>query len=141
MLSDHDFYVVVKLISGEQMMAVLIDEDDDFIIVDHPMCIRMIPVLAENKEHLTAYPLCHFAEDTSFVLDKKNCIYVKKMHHVFVKHYQRIVNEYDETTLVTRHADGSVKSAEDLNWEDEELYTVEDSEDERIFVEGNDTIN
>ena len=137
---DHDFYVIVKLVSGEQMMAVLLDEDEDFVVLDNPMCIRMIPVLAENKEHLTAYPFCHFSEDTSFILDKKNLIFVKKMHHMFVEHYQRIVNEYDETTLVTRDSNNSLRRAEDLDWGDDS-YESEETLEDRVFVEGNDTIN
>jgi hypothetical protein len=57
-------------------------------------------------------------------------MFVKKMHHIFIPHYLRIVKQHEE--LVD---DNEQKSpcAEDLAWEDEV--------DLRSFVEGNDTIN
>ena len=161
MLNDNDLYVILKLVSGEQVMAVIRAEDDDYIVVDHPMCIRMIPVLEQNKEHVTAYPLCQFTDDTEFVINKRNIMFVKRMHHVFIPHYQRIVAEAEDVSLITKNKDGSVKRAEDLDWGDEEEYLtpeeaekriemlsaligeeVEEEEDKfRVFVQGNDTIN
>ena len=156
---NSELYVIVKLVSGEQLMATLVAEDEVYIEIQSPMCIRTIPVLAEHKEHITAHPLCQFSDDTHFVLDKKNVLFIKKMHQMFVPHYKRIVAEHEETVLVTPQKDGSVKRAEDLDWDD--LETVEDvrkkidmlqsilgqepekEEEERFrnFVEGNDTIN
>lgn len=158
---NSEFYVVVKLISGEQLMATLVAEDDNYIELESPMCIRMIPILAEHKEHVTAHPFCQFSDDNNFILDKKNVLFIKKLHHMFVPHYKRIVAEHEQTVLVTPQRDGSVKRAEDLDWGDSE--TVEDvrkkismlqsilgqePEEEEIdtdkyrnFVEGNDTIN
>lgn len=159
MLDDNDMYVVVKLTSGEQMMAVLKDEDEDFVILESPMSIRMIPVLEAGKEHVTAQPLCHFTDDQSFIISKRNILFVKTLHHVFVPHYQKIVAEHSKTSFITRKQ----KSAEDLTWEDEneeylterdaeevrkriallrEVFGREEEEEEpelRIYVEGNDT--
>lgn len=156
---NSDFYVVIKLVSGEQLMATLISEDESYIEIESPMCIRMIPIFAEHKEHVTAHPFCQFSDDNNFILDKKNVLFIKKLHHMFIPHYKRIVAEHEQTVLVTPQPDGSVKRAEDLDWEDSE--TIEDvrrkidmlqsilrkepekEEEERFrnFVEGNDTIN
>jgi hypothetical protein len=157
MLSDNDFYVIVKLTSGEQLMAVLMEEDDTYVELLSPMTIKTIPLLHEQKEHVTAHPFCQFSDDNVFTIDKKNVLFIKQMHHVFVPHYQRIVAEYEETTLVTRNEDGSVKRAEDLSWEDDPktiddvskkiamleslLGREEEEEPLRNYVEGNDTIN
>jgi hypothetical protein len=65
-----------------------------------------------------------------YVLDKKDVMFVKKMHHIFIPHYLRIVKEHEE--LVDDNEQKSPR-AEDLAWEDEV--------DLRTFVEGNDTIN
>ncbi len=162
MLNDDEFYVVCKFTSGEQVMAVLKAEDVNHIELSQPMTIRTIPVMETQREHVTAHPFCQFSDDTSFVIDKKNVLFVKKLHHVFVPHYQRIVAEYNQTTFIAR--DGS-KRAEDLRWEDEEplvsnveeaekvtrmLQAIfgdreEEQEEEkpvyRNFVKGNDTIN
>jgi hypothetical protein len=159
MLDDNDMYVIVKLTSGEQMMAVLTDEDEEYVMLDTPMSIRMIPVVEAGKEHVTAQPLCHFTDDQSFVISKRDILFVKKLHHVFIPHYQKIVQEHSKTSFITRKQ----KSAEDLTWEDEneeylterdyeeakkriallrEVFGREDEEEKpevRVYVEGNDT--
>jgi hypothetical protein len=97
------------------------------------MCIRSIPVLEQNKEHITAHPLCQFSDDVNYVLDKKDVMFVKKMHHIFIPHYMRIVKEHEE--LVDDNEQKSAPRAEDLYWEEEQEIDL------RNFVEGNDTIN
>ena len=133
MISSNELFVVLKLVSGEQVMAVLRSEDEMFVELEAPMCIRTIPVVATNKEHITAHPLCQFTDDVNYILDKKDVMFIKKMHHVFIPHYLRIVEEHEKLGLI----DGSERpTAEDLYWEDET-----EEEDLTTFVEGNDTIN
>lgn len=133
MLSDNELFVVLKLVSGEQVMAVLRSEDEMFIEIESPMCIRTIPVIETHKEHITAHPLCQFSDDVNYVLDKKDVMFVKKMHHIFIPHYLRIVEEHEKLTVVNEEK--SAPRAEDLYWEEEEEIDL------RNFVEGNDTIN
>lgn len=132
MLSGNELFVVLKLVSGEQVMAVLRSEDESYIEIESPMCIRTIPVLETNKEHITAHPLCQFSDDVKYVLDKKDVMFVKKMHHIFIPHYLRIVKEHED--LVDDNEQKSPR-AEDLTWEDEIEVDI------RNFIEGNDTIN
>jgi hypothetical protein len=133
MLSGNELFVILKLVSGEQVMAVLRSEDEMFVEIESPMCIRTFPILETGKEHITAHPLCQFTDDVNYVLDKKDVMYVKKMHHIFIPHYLRIVKEHEELTEVNEQK--SAPRAEDLYWEEEEEIDV------RNFVEGNDTIN
>ena len=132
MLSGNELFVIVKLVSGEQVMAVLRSEDDSFIEIESPMCIRTIPVLETNKEHITAHPLCQFSDDVKYVLDKKDVMFIKKMHHIFIPHYLRIVKEHEVLVDDNEHKGAR---AEDLTWEDEIEVDI------RNFIEGNDTIN
>ena len=115
MLSGNELFVILKLVSGEQVMAVLRSEDEMFIEVESPMCIRTIPVLATNKEHITAHPLCQFTDDVNYVLDKKDVMFIKKMHHIFIPHYLRIVKEHEELGLMDTN---ERRTAEDLTWEE-----------------------
>jgi hypothetical protein len=157
MLDGTEFYVVLKLTSGEQMMAVLRNEDEEYVEIEYPMVMRMIPIMSEGKEHITAHPFCQFSDDRNFTLHKSNIMFVKKLHHVFIPHYQRIVHEHEKTSLVTNNKGVSQETS--LEWEDE-MLTVEEAK-KRIemlrsivgieekeqpspsstFVEGNDTIN
>ena len=152
MLDGTEFYVIVKLTSGEQMMAVLVNEDDEYIEIEYPMVMRSIPVLSEGKEHVTAHPFCQFSDDRNFTLHKSNIMFVKRLHHVFIPHYQRIVNEHEKTTFAPQ-------DQSNLEWDDSEMSIEEakrriemirsiagmDKEEEKqttsVFVEGTDTIN
>ena len=131
MLSGNELFVILKLVSGEQVMAVLRSEDEDYIEVESPMCIRTFPILETGKEHITAHPLCQFTDETNYVLDKKDVMFIKRMHHIFISHYLRIVKEHEE--LADINEDKSPR-AEDLYWGDEEEETLN-------YVEGNETIN
>lgn len=133
MLNGNELFVVLKLVSGEQVMAVLRSEDEMFVEIESPMCIRTIPVIATNKEHITAHPLCQFTTDVNYILDKKDVMFIKKMHHIFIPHYLRIVEEHEKLGLINTK---EKPTAEDLYWEDE----IEE-ENLTTFVEGNDTIN
>lgn len=152
MLSGNELFVVLKLVSGEQVMAVLRSEDEMFIEIESPMCIRTIPVIETQKEHITAHPLCQFSDDVNYVLDKKDVMFVKKMHHVFIPHYLRIVKEHEELCIKNEE---KKPHAEDLTWGDEsddnfkqkmeaikKILDREEEEDNfRNYVDGNDTIN
>ncbi len=130
MLSGNEMFVILKLVSGEQVMAVLRSEDEDYIEVESPMCIRTFPIIETGKEHITAHPLCQFTDEINYVLDKKDVMFIKKMHHIFISHYLRIVKEHEE--LADANEERS-PNADDLIWEDEEEILN--------FVEGNETIN
>lgn len=159
MLNDNDLYVVFKLTSGENVMAVLRQEDESHVMVEHPMVMRSIMNFEAGKEHLTAAPLCAFTDETDFVIAKKNIMYMKKLHRVFIPHYQRIVDEHEKSTLFTP---AGSNTAESLSWDDEEDLTPErakkaleqlrsifEPDEEEInweeklknLVPGNDTIN
>jgi len=153
MLDNNEFYIVMKLTSGEQVMAVLREEDEEHVLLESPMCIRTIPILEASREHVTAHPLCQFSDDRTFVIAKRDIMFVKKLHHLFIPHYQRIVAEHEKLSFITKD------QKEELLWEDEVdqeeakrrismledlAKTPKDEEEEkryRVFVEGNDTIN
>jgi hypothetical protein len=133
MINDNELFVVLKLVSGEQVMAVLRSEDEMFIEIESPMCIRTIPVIETQKEHITAHPLCQFSDEINYVLDKKDVMFIKKMHHIFIPHYLRMVQEHEKLAVANEER-SLLPRTEDLYWEEQEI-------DLRNFVEGNDTIN
>lgn len=133
MLTGNELYVVMKLVSGENVLAVLKSEDENYVEVESPMCIRTIPVLETGREHITASPLCQFAEDSSsYILDKKNLMFVKKMHHLFIPHYLRIVADHAEVGLNIHPRERKAKRSEERQSSPEDFLFV---------IEGNDTIN
>ena len=154
MLTGEELYVVLKLTSGEQVMAVLSAEDEEYVELVSPMCIKTIPVLQTGKEHITAAPLCQFTSDTTYIIAKKDIMFVKKMHHIFIPHYQRIVSEHEDTAMF-QPAEES-RDEKELEWDDANMSVeeakkrismlqglVQDETDDYPlnFIPGNDTIN
>jgi len=97
MLTDNDFYVVFKLTTGENVMAVLRQEDEENVLVEHPMIMRSVLNFEAGKEHLTASPLCQFTDEIDFVIPKTNIMFMKKLHQVFIPHFKRIVDQHEKT--------------------------------------------
>lgn len=166
MLTGNEHYVVVKLISGEQIMAVLEYETEETVELAYPMLIRMFPIVVAGKshEHVTATPYSQFSEDPIISIHKRNIIFLKNLHHMLIPHFTKIVQDAEQTVLVKRDSTGQVNRAEDLVWEDEELeremktltteeiqkridvleaiFGSEEPEEEKTtFVEGNRTLH
>jgi hypothetical protein len=150
-------YIVIKLQSGEQVMATLEEDADTYIEVSFPMIISATPVTDGQRihEHITAKPLCQFSSDKYYRLPKSGILFYKELHEVIVPHYMRIVNAYEDTVLVK-----PPKSQKELEWDEPEEMTVDEirkridmlsdilgnpreepEEAEKIYVEGNDTLH
>ena len=155
MISDNDLFIVFKLVSGEQVMAVLRQEDDSHLLVEHPMVMKFALDFEQGKERITASPFCAFTNESEFVLAKRNVLFIKKLHHAFIPHYKQIVKDHEESSMFV-----PAGSAEELQWDDEpptpqearsmikQLKNVLGEEEEinweekvKMLVPGNDTIN
>jgi hypothetical protein len=153
MLTGNESFVVIKLNTGEQLLGVLEQEDEDFIQILDPMLIKTIPVLSEGREHVTAHPYCQFTGDNVYDIEKRNVIFMKPMLASMIPHYLRIVKDHEDSPAMKTN-----KRAEDLDWGDEEKITREEAirriqmleditgisvkeeeEDTRWYIEGNDT--
>lgn len=153
MLDDNDMYVVIKFNTGEQVMAVLEEEDSEYVQLLSPMIIKSIPVLSEGREHITAHPFCQFTDDKTFLIEKRNILFVKRLKEIMIPHYQRIVQEHEEYTSFKPKGEAEEKywgQAEGITREEAmrriQMLTAlseeaEEREEELVtsFVEGNDT--
>lgn len=157
MLSGTEHFVIIKLVSGEQVMAVLEKENDLTIQISTPLLLRLFPIIGagQGHEHVTATPYCKFAADSNLTLNKKDVLFIKNLHHQLIPHYMRLASATEENVAIQQQEDGSVK---ELDWEEEEvsqlsneeiqkrikvLESIAQKEEEEIrnFVEGNDTIH
>lgn len=141
MLTGKEVFVVVKFISGEQVLSALQEEDDTYIELLHPMIVKTIPNIATGKEHVTAAPFCQFSRDASYLIDKKNVMFIKSMHSTFVPHYIRIVEEHSDISLAEEPDEETKRKIDQLveifgDALDDELET---EEIQGIYVEGNET--
>ena len=80
MLTGKEIFVVVKFTSGEQVLSALQEEDELYVELLHPMVVKTIPNVATGREHVTAAPFCQFTRDESYLIEKKNVMFIKAMH-------------------------------------------------------------
>ena len=146
-LNVNDTYVVLKLVTGEQIMAVKRAESNSSITIEYPMLIKAYPFMnnGEMGEHVTASPYCKFAEDKVFEFKKTDIVFEKKVHKYAIPFYVRLVNEY-ETTIEDKD---DTESIEDLSDRVDKLLShlksiaegQEEDPEEKVNVQGNDTLH
>jgi len=155
---DKD-YVVVKLISGETIMAMFEGEDDKFVKIEYPIQIKTVVIPELQRESISASPMCQFSDATSFVLEKTHIIYIKKLHKQFISHYKGFIKSYEEALIPTTRS--SIQETLSEYFDDTEDLTLDEinrriemleaiasgehsEEDEEIMlsvIEGNDTLH
>lgn len=165
MIADDEFFAIVKLVSGEQLMTILTAEDESYVEIKYPMVLRLHPAVVQGQatEHVTAAPWCQFSEDKYYRLHRSNVMFVKKLHEMIVPHYKRLVHEHEEDVLVRQDKHGNVHR-DQLDWEGEEepltleeinkridmlqaiadatvTHKEEDETENSVYVEGNDTLH
>lgn len=86
-------FTVFKLITGEQVIATLINEIEDGIVVLNPIIVKMIYILrdGEHIEQAVTSKFCQFGENNIFAFHHRNLIYRKKLDPDMVSYYVRIV--------------------------------------------------
>lgn len=97
-----DNYVVLKLITGEQLLATLLNETDDGVVILDPITVRMIPTVGGSlSEQAVTSLYCQFSDDKSFTFDYKNVIYIKELSSKIVPYYKKLVREFNDENRQT----------------------------------------
>lgn len=153
----NEEFVFVKLLNGEQIMAIKRAEDAESITIEFPMQIRLFPHLDETGlvEQITSGPYCQFTEDRIFTFNKKDILFAKRLHELMVPHYHRMLDEHEREIEVDRiqAEEGKLESEETVNniakavehihdiFERAKRRSEEKEMDEKILtiVPGNDT--
>ena len=134
----NDDYVYLKLITGEQLMAIRISETESEMSIQYPMSIKIHTItssLSKISEHVTAGPYTVFSEDTIFHLKKEFIVLNARLANDLITHYMHLVKTHEEVDL-----------RGDEPWDsycaEEEVYD-EETEDtiESILLEGNRTVH
>jgi hypothetical protein len=155
----NDHYVVVKLVSGETVMATFGGEDEKFVTIEYPIQIKTVMIPELQRESISASPLCQFSDSTSFILEKAHIVYIKTLHKQFISHYKNFIKSYEEALIPTTRSqiqetlseyfdDTEDLTLEEINRRIEMLEAIasgghsEEDEDLMLNVmEGNDTLH
>lgn len=91
-------YVVMKLTTGEQIIASVVNETLDGITVLDPIQIKAIPMMDEGEyvEQIMSNPYCQFTKDRQFTFNFKDIIYCKDLNPAIVKYYKKLVLAFGE---------------------------------------------
>lgn len=144
----NEYYVIVKLVSGEQVMATLVNEDEYTVEIKNALLIRLKLVSDGERQYesIAVVPFCQFTDDPNFILDKSIIVYVKELSEALVGKYQDLVeSEFKISLGAPTDVDDLVskinKVASKLKQDGVFVDNFEDEEDIPPFlVSGTDTI-
>jgi len=150
----NEEFVYLKLVNGEQIMAVKESEDLDTVTLKFPMLIKTHLVgMQQNRisEQVTAGPYSLFADNTNIHINKKHIILDTALAERAIPHYIHLVRDHEGVRLDY--------TPPQLQWEDEvpedapaqvDVNKVLDhlkaiaeqlEEEDTVLVEGNKTIH
>jgi hypothetical protein len=155
-LEPDQEYVIIKLVSGEQLMGVCTEETDKDITVMFPMALRQYPIQRDDGtigEQVTGGPFCAFASDRTFTIPKASVMINKPLHELLVPFYVRMVNQYEKMVDVPlsmfndEEEEHEVLTVKDVEKAVDRLAAImygeknQDNDSDGHFVEGNNTIH
>jgi hypothetical protein len=155
-LEPDQEYVIIKLVSGEQLMGVCTEETDKDITVMFPMALRQYPIQRDDGtigEQVTGGPFCAFASDRTFTIPKASVMINKPLHELLVPFYVRMVNQYEKMVDVPlsmfndEEEEQEVLTVKDVEKAVDRLAAImygeknQDNDSDGHFVEGNNTIH
>jgi hypothetical protein len=114
-LNEH---VVLKLCTGEQLLATLLNETLEGITVLDPIQVKLITAYDEGEyvEQAITNNYCQFTQERRFTFNWKDVIYCKELDPVMVKYYQKLVLAFgEESKSRTAYYKEETKESKDLD--------------------------
>jgi hypothetical protein len=125
---EEDFYAIIKLISGEEILSKVCscDEDDRImLILDNPITMESITIRQLGITTIKVSPWIKFSDDSMFVMDMEKIITMTevtdedliKIHQKFVRERNKKSNKSELTSKM-----GYLSSIADARISLEKLY-------------------
>lgn len=91
-----DKHIVVKLISGDELVCTYLSEDDYQVNVLFPMVVKHIPRQFEGRlmESISLAPYTYFASDDEFSFQKNQIIFIKEMNPTHLESYNAAIEDF-----------------------------------------------
>lgn len=93
---QNDRYIVMKLITGEEIISHLVHEDDYEIRVLFPMLTRLVNTMTSNgvKENIVLSPYTYFSADDEFTFQRQHLIFLKDLDPKHETDYNTAIDEF-----------------------------------------------
>jgi len=91
-----DRYIVMKLVTGEELVTHLIKEDDYEISVLFPMIVKHVPRMTSHgpAESVVLSPYTYFAGDDEYTFQKNQIIFIKNLDPKYEAEYNRAIDDF-----------------------------------------------
>lgn len=88
-------HVYIKLITGDQVMASLMYENEYSVVISFPISLKSMPQIKDGMvyERLMTQEFCSFTDDKEFELKKKDILIMKTLKDNLSEMYQRTIDE------------------------------------------------
>jgi len=155
----NEEFVYLKLVTGETLMALKEYEDEEIIVVKFPMLVKMHLVSSKDgrvSEQVTAGPYSLFVENSILNINRQHIVFDSQLSIRAIPHYVSLVKDHEGITLDYVQ--------DQLNWEETEedisaiddIDTIqdiksavaqlksiseEDDTDQKVYIQGNETIH
>jgi hypothetical protein len=136
----NDDYVIIKLLSGENVVSEVIGESDLDITLENPLVLesRLKERDGGVYEAISVVPFCPLSLDKTFVLDKSKLLFIKPLNPEYIETYKQLTENEPKQK---RQEPKSMKDVEELLDKLEELIGVEEESEDSIELEGNKTLH
>lgn len=101
-------FVVVRLISGETVVAKLTFENEEYIYVKDPISIKHVTTTKDGSiaEKSLALPFCALTLERDFSFKKSHVMFVKELDPSVIEYYSEITEEAEEEEFIKEHIKG-----------------------------------
>ena len=98
LIKEDDEFILLKLTTGETLVATIRAEDEQTISVEYPFELKTIHDRRQDMvvDVTAAAPFCGFAEDRKFTFRKDNLMFTKCLHNFSIPFYIELVEEYEK---------------------------------------------
>lgn len=118
---DQEFLAALKLVSGEEILAVachIVDEDGDYVIVENP--IEVEEVTMGNKLGAKVSPWMRFSREDVFIIPKEKIITIVEVDADVQMFYAMSLRKLNADTVTK--ASGRISSVEEARNKLEDIF-------------------
>lgn len=90
---DHD-YIVIKMVTGDDLLCLVVDEDDDKFCILYPVqMVSSIVVVDGGEQAVTAgVSWCKYTDDEVYTIWKSDVIFAKQMNDSSIEYYKKLID-------------------------------------------------
>ena len=108
-------YIVLKLVTGEELLATLENKPSDNVVISNPMKIQVFHEQDEDGNlipNVSATPWCEYSATKKYTIYLNHVILLEDLHEELVEHYLNLVKAFETKVTATVDSQGYVSEVE-----------------------------